>query len=181
MSVTIKTKQGDRQYTTVAERVSMVHQANKILEVLESGPVQVGDHFIWRVLLLVDGNTYVGNAEVHLNSTNFAEKADPWATAETSAVGRALAWSGYAGTPDSIASADEIVRAESNGNDRPDTNVQDGLNSAPPSTQQLDSLKKLAVHLGEKIQRPKTYQEAKAEIERLSAAYNEMIAKGRAS
>src|SRR6266568_9673424 len=69
----------------------------------------------------VDGLTYVGNAEVHLNSTNFAEKADPWATAETSAVGRAIAWSGYAGTPDnpSIASADEVIRAQAKVVDAP--------------------------------------------------------------
>ena len=112
MSITIKTKNGDKQYSTVAERLQLLHEACKTLEVLESAPVQVGDGWIWRVLLTVDGARYVGNAEVHLNSTNFAEKADPWATAETSAVGRAIAWSGYAGTPDSIASADEVIRAQ---------------------------------------------------------------------
>ncbi len=120
MTVTINTKQGPKQYSTVAERLTALHEAGKTLEVLESAPVAVGDGFIWRVLLKVDNLTYVGNAEVHLNSTNFAEKADPFATAETSAVGRALAWCGYAGTPDnpSIASADEVIRAQAqqNGN-----------------------------------------------------------------
>jgi hypothetical protein len=69
----------------------------------------------------------------------------------------------------------------SNGNGRPDTTVSDGLNSAPPSAQQLDSLKKLAVHLGEKIARPKTYAEATKMIIDLEAEYQSMIAKGRAS
>src|SRR6266702_2088322 len=115
MTIQIKTKSGEvKQYSTVAERLQALHEAGKVLEVLESAPVQVGDGWIWRVQLTVDGLTYVGNAEVHLNSTNFAEKADPWATAETSAVGRAIAWSGYAGTPDnpSIASADEVIRTD---------------------------------------------------------------------
>ncbi len=124
MTIQIKTKSGEiKQYSTVAERLTALHEAGKTLEVLESAPVAVGDGFIWRVLLKVDNLTYVGNAEVHLNSTNFAEKADPFATAETSAVGRALAWCGYAGTPDnpSIASADEVIRAQAqqNGNKQP--------------------------------------------------------------
>ncbi len=124
MTITINTKQGPKQYSTVAERLTALHEAGKTLEVLESQPVAVGDGFIWRVLLKVDNLTYVGNAEVHLNSSNFAEKADPFATAETSAVGRALAWCGYAGTPDnpSIASADEVIRAQAqhNGNAQSD-------------------------------------------------------------
>ncbi len=122
MTIQIKTKSGEvKQYSTVAERLQALHEAGKVLEVLESAPVQVGDGWIWRVRLTVDGLTYVGNAEVHLNSTNFAEKADPWATAETSAVGRAIAWSGYAGTPDnpSIASADEVIRAQAKVVDAP--------------------------------------------------------------
>jgi hypothetical protein len=160
MSVTIKTKSGEtKQYSTVAERLTALHEAGKELEVLESAPVQIGDHYIWRVLLLVNGNTYVGNAEVHLNSSNFAEKADPWATAETSAVGRALAWCGYAGTPDSpvIASADEILRnepAQSNGSG----NAQ--LDAAPPSASQLQALRDLAIRLERKIHKPATWQEA---------------------
>jgi hypothetical protein len=112
--------------------------------------------------------------------SDFIEKA------ETGSIGRALASLGF-GTQFAPELDEEhrivdapVETSHNNGNGNTQT-VSEGLDAAPPSAQQLESLKKLAVHLGEKIQRPKTYAEAKAEIERLSAAYNEMTARGRAS
>lgn len=75
----------------------------------ESIPVQVGEAFVWRCVVEVDGQQYLGHAVVNLHSENPAEKKDPWACAETSALGRCLAFAGWC-TDGSIASLDEIMR-----------------------------------------------------------------------
>jgi hypothetical protein len=127
-----------------------------------------------------------GTATAH-GSEGAADFLDYIEKAETKAIGRSLALLGY-GTqfapefdeqhrivdaPVDRSTTDTHVNGNGSGNAT--------LDQAPPSAQQLESLRKLALHLGEKIQRPHSYAEAKAEIERLSAAYNEMVARGRAS
>jgi hypothetical protein len=101
-----------KQYVTVSERVNAVHASGKTFEILASEPLQAGDRWVWRVTVKIDGLEYRGSAEVHLNAKpGSADATDPWACAETSAVGRALGFCGY-GAIESIASADEIVRSE---------------------------------------------------------------------
>lgn len=112
MSVAIKSRDGKvKQYATVAERLHEVHTSPKAFEMIESIPVQCAEHWLWRAVVEIDGKRYLGHAVVNLQSTNAAEAKDPWATAETSAVGRALAFAGWL-SDGSIASADELLRGK---------------------------------------------------------------------
>ncbi len=97
-----------KSYVTVAERLQLVLKSGKSFEVVESKPIECGEHWVWQVEVMVDGNHFVGSAEVHLNAKpGSADATDAWACGETSAMGRALAWAGY-GVIDGIASADEM-------------------------------------------------------------------------
>lgn len=107
MSVNIKGK----QYSTVAERLHEVHQSGARFEVIASNPMQCGPYWVWTVVVEVDGRRYQGSAQVHLEAKpGTADATDAWACAETSAVGRAIAFAGWL-SDESIASADEIVRS----------------------------------------------------------------------
>jgi hypothetical protein len=108
----------DKQYTMVSERLQMVHASGKTFEMLSSEPLQAGERWVWRVTVKIDERQFIGSAEVHLNAKpGSADATDPWACAETSAVGRALGFAG-SGAIESIASADEIVRSQSHQNGR---------------------------------------------------------------
>ena len=98
-----------KTYVTVAERLAMVYQASKSFEVVDSSPVQCGQHWVWRVQITLDGKQYIGSAQVHLDARpGSADATDAFACAETSAVGRALAFAGILSS-ESIASADEMA------------------------------------------------------------------------
>ena len=98
-----------KPYATVAERLAAIHGAGKSFEVVDSSPLQCGDSWVWRTHILLDGKQYIGSAQVHLDARpGSADHTDPFACAETSAVGRALAFAGILSS-DSIASADEMA------------------------------------------------------------------------
>jgi hypothetical protein len=99
-----------REYVEVRERLRMVHESGRKLEVVESVPHQVGDRCLWRVVVLIDGTQYVGNAEVKLSAKSGPDHTNPFECSETSALGRALAFAGF-GSVESIASFDEVARA----------------------------------------------------------------------
>lgn len=102
----------NKDYVEVAERVRIVHELKKKVEMIESAPFQVLDRWIWRVVIKVDDQPYIGNAEVKLNAPkNTPDGTNPFECAETSALGRALAFAGL-GTVESIASYDEIARSQ---------------------------------------------------------------------
>ena len=99
----------NKPYSTVAERLASVHGANKSFEVVDSSPIQCGQHWVWRTHILLDGRQFIGSAQVHLDAKpGSADHTDPFACAETSAVGRALAFAGIL-SAESIASADELA------------------------------------------------------------------------
>lgn len=115
--------------------------------------------------------------------SDFIEKA------ETGSIGRALAALGY-GTQFAPELNEEhrIVDAPVDRTPAPvaDTGksqtVQQGLDAAPASEQQLASITKLRQHLGLPIEkRPLSYADAKALIAQLSHEYNEMKQQRRAS
>lgn len=102
MSVKIQGK----DYVTVAERVQMAHKTLKELtittEVLYTDPVVI------KATVKTPRGAYTGISAA--NPSKSIEKMSPYEVAETSAVGRALGFAGY-GSVDSIATADEIVKA----------------------------------------------------------------------
>jgi hypothetical protein len=57
-----------KPYVEVAERVRLVHESGRKFEVVESVPHQVGDRCLWRVIVVVDSQQFVGNAEVKLDA-----------------------------------------------------------------------------------------------------------------
>jgi hypothetical protein len=101
----------NKAYVPVSERIRLVHELGREFEMLESEPRHVGDKWIWRCVIKLDGKQFIGNAEIKLQAkAGSPDATDPWACGETSAVGRALAFAGIL-VEDSIASADEVVGA----------------------------------------------------------------------
>ena len=94
-----------KEYSTVAERLKQAHDQKDLLsvetEVLNSEPVVI------RAKITTKKGTYMGISAA--DPSKLIEKKSPYEVAETSAVGRALAFAGYAGTE--IASYDEMVKA----------------------------------------------------------------------
>jgi hypothetical protein len=108
MPVNIKGK----EYVTVAERMELLRQSGKQFEMVESKAIALGDRVAWQVSLMIGDRLFIGSAEAHLNAKpGSADATDPFACAETSAIGRALGLAGF-GSLDAIASADEIVRTQ---------------------------------------------------------------------
>jgi len=100
-----------KPYVEVAERVNQVHAREVPFEVLSSMPIVLGERVIWQVQVKVDGKVYTGSAEAKLvgAAPKSADATNPFECAETSALGRALAFAGF-GSVDSIASFDEVAR-----------------------------------------------------------------------
>lgn len=95
------------EYVTVAERVQAVHELKKLditTEVLSHTP-----SVVVKATVVTDKGTFTGISAANPNKP--IEKMSPYEVAETSAVGRALGFAGY-GVIDSIATADEIVKAD---------------------------------------------------------------------
>ena len=106
-----------KQYWTVAERINLAngegHELPKIIVTVESDVVQVGAiTFVKARVGFSGGTTFTGIAMVNYDARSPAERNAPLETAETSAVGRALAFAGYFGSPEGIAGAEEIQLAQ---------------------------------------------------------------------
>ncbi len=99
-----------KNYMTVARRLELAHQ-DKVLEgviteVLAHEPVVI------KAVVTLKGKEYTGISAVIPENAKMIERQNPYEVAETSAVGRALGFAGY-GLLESVASADEVVRATS--------------------------------------------------------------------
>lgn len=113
-----------KQYATVNERIQELHGSYKgsssiVTEVVTSGEGIVRVKATLTLIEQVEGmeshsNTFTGHAEEIIGST-MINKTSALENAETSAVGRALAFAGFS-TDASIASADEVANAIVNQN-----------------------------------------------------------------
>jgi hypothetical protein len=105
-----------KEYMTVARRVELAHESAALegleTDVLSHSPVVV------RAKVLVKGKIFTGISAVNPDSSKLIDKENPYEVAETSAVGRALGFAGY-GVIESIASADEMVRATAKRSQQP--------------------------------------------------------------
>jgi hypothetical protein len=108
---------GQKTYYTVAERIRLANGeeaatpvgiTSVITEVKEVGHVMV----VCATVTFKDGRIYTGHAMVNTDSRQRVEASAPLETAETSALGRALAFAGYFGSPDGIAGYEELMSAQ---------------------------------------------------------------------
>lgn len=102
-----------KDYMTVARRIELAHtnKANS-LEAVETEVLSHDPVVIRALVRFQNGRMFSGISSVNLESQRAIEKQNPYEVAETSAVGRALGFAGF-GLLESIASADEMVRATS--------------------------------------------------------------------
>ena len=99
----------DREYKTVAERLHEMSTDTEgkydlITEVLS----EVNEACLMKATLTLDRGTFVGHAYERENA-GYINKTSHVENCETSAIGRALASAGYAGSE--FASADEVANA----------------------------------------------------------------------
>lgn len=99
-----------KDYITVAKRLELA-QEDKALESLET-EVLSHEPIVIKAKILIKGKIFTGISSVNLDNARIIERENPYEVAETSAVGRALGFAGY-GVIESVASADEMVRATS--------------------------------------------------------------------
>ena len=120
------------EYYTVAERLTTLHQKNNNVTITTEIIKMDMEIVVVKATVSIDNLDYTGHAQEifgssKINTTSALENA------ETSAVGRALAFSGI-GVDGSVASADEIIKAES----RPNGIVEQSATSA-----QINAIEKL--------------------------------------
>lgn len=97
-----------KEYMTVAKRLEIALD-DKALEGIETDVLSF-DPVVVRAKVTIRGKVYTGISAVSLDTSRYIDKQNPYEVAETSAVGRALGFAGF-GLIESVASADEMVRA----------------------------------------------------------------------
>lgn len=113
MPVTIKGK----SYRTVWERLNAAHTSDSLepkgIKVIHTEVVATAPLLIVRATVEFDGGRqFSGLSEAKLDAPpNSADGTNPVECAETSALGRALAFAGYYGNEDGIAGAEEMRQA----------------------------------------------------------------------
>ena len=101
-----------KDYVEVAERVRIAHSSEHQFEQVETTHFAIAERWFVRCSITVDGKLYIGTAEIKFTAPkNTPDGTNPFECAETSALGRALAFAGL-GTVESIASFDEVYRVE---------------------------------------------------------------------
>jgi len=101
-----------KDYVEVAERTRLIHQDTEAqgFSMIKQERYTWNERFFLSVTIEVKGKQYIGDAEVTFAAPKTTPAgSNPIETAQTSALGRALAFAGY-GTVESIASHDEIAR-----------------------------------------------------------------------
>jgi len=131
-------------YVTVHERLQMVHTNHEKVSI-ETEIVSIDERSVTvKAVLKINGEVYTAHASEVFGSTEINETS-ALENAETSAVGRALAFAGY-GITGSVASADEVIAAKkrqpgkSPGNGKRNGN---GNGNKPASPAQRSTLEKL--------------------------------------
>jgi hypothetical protein len=114
MAVDVKqhtTKLSGKDYVMVSGRVLMAHEDNKeVLSILTDKTAETDEYIEVKATVITRKGTFTGQARSNLKTGSPQEKKTPLEVAETSAVGRALGFAGYA-IEGGIASADEMLKA----------------------------------------------------------------------
>lgn len=92
-----------KPYVTVAGRVEEAHKANKTISITTE--IIPADVVLFKATVVTEKGTFTGYSAANPNKP--IEKQSPYEVAESSAIGRALGFAGYALT-DGIAAAEEM-------------------------------------------------------------------------
>lgn len=108
---------GNKLYSTVQERLEVAHgetaQPVGIQSIVTDALALTATVVVLRATVtFTDGRAFTGISEAQFDATSGADKTNPIEVAETSAVGRALAFAGYYGSADGIAGAEEVRQAQ---------------------------------------------------------------------
>lgn len=112
------TMRGGKEYRTVVERLKVAHGEDAlpvgIREIRTSiQSAGAGAHVVvLAVVVFGDGREFTGMSLARFDATTGADATSPIECAETSAVGRALAFAGYYGSDDGLAGAEELRDAQ---------------------------------------------------------------------
>jgi len=130
------------EYVTVHERLQMVHNNHEKVSI-ETQIVSIDQRSVTvKAVLKINGDIYTAHASEVFGSTEINETS-ALENAETSAVGRALAFAGY-GITGSVASADEVIAAKKRQSPKsPGNSKRNGNGTKPASTAQRSTLEKL--------------------------------------
>lgn len=110
-------KLGGKDYVMVAGRLLLAHSDNERMDVITEIVSMTDQAVVVKATVTTRKGVFTGHA-VSLSSGKGVEGQKPLETAETSAVGRALGYAGYA-IEGGIASADEVQAAQAEQEDRP--------------------------------------------------------------
>ncbi len=107
---------GNKIYNTVQERLIAAHGDKAQPEGIENVSTTVetvgaGAVVVRATVTFSDGRSFSGMSLARFDATSGADRTNPIECAETSAVGRCLAFAGYYGTDDGLAGAEEIRTA----------------------------------------------------------------------
>jgi ribosomal protein S8 len=134
------------EYVPVSERLRIAHEDNEVLSI-ETELLDAGRAIV-KATVTTSKGIFSGISAA--NPDKSIEKQSPYEVAETSAVGRALGFAGY-GVVDSIASADEMVKAVAN--------HPQSINAAPRAPQSVTGPSEKQVGLIKSLMEQKGYTE----------------------
>jgi len=168
-----------QDYVTVAERSRVAHEIGLELDIgyciVDERWFEMAGRWFITVTIRVNDQPFQGTAEVKFNATKGADKDAPAECAETSAVGRALGFAGI-GALDSIASADEVLRAQS-----PATTPAQPAAATPQqprrrsTSEQWETSCQWGRLLKQEVKEQTYYDEAEAYNAHLAEAYQEKV------
>lgn len=122
-----------KEYPTVSTRIQVAHQGalGSGFSMVGNELVNVKDRDFIRITIRIGENQFSGTAEIHWNAAaGSADATAPYETAETSALGRALAMAGF--VVETVASADEMERAgHAFVDSEPPRQIQNGAKALP--------------------------------------------------
>jgi type IV secretory pathway VirB10-like protein len=105
------TKFGGKPYVMVSGRVLLAHEANEELSITTDIVGMTEDYVIVKASVSTMKGVFTGHATSYTRTGSPQERKTPLEVAETSAIGRALGFAGYA-LEHGIASADEMSRVQ---------------------------------------------------------------------
>src|ERR1700682_6472652 len=82
-------------YIEVAERVRSVHKAGNVFSFERGDVLRIHQRWIYRASITVDGEHYIGDAEIHFGAPpETPDGTNPITCGQTSAIGNALTFAG---------------------------------------------------------------------------------------